>query len=43
MSDPILVLNLTFFFLLRVGLPLLLLVVLGVAIDKWQKHLHRET
>ena len=31
------ILSVTGFFLLRVGLPVLLLVVLGVLIDRWEK------
>lgn len=42
MSDLNLVFEIAVMFIVRIGVPLLLLVVLGVIIDRWQRRLHAQ-
>lgn len=42
MSEIQLVADVIFLFLFRIGLPLLVLVIVGVAIERWQRKLHEE-
>ena len=42
MSEFELVLNVISLFFLRLGIPLILLVIVGTLIDRWQRHLHRD-
>lgn len=37
MNDILMVVNVVVLFLLRIGLPVLVLVTLGTLIDRWQK------
>ncbi|MCA9884765.1 MAG: hypothetical protein KC546_05310 [Anaerolineae bacterium] len=42
MSDINLIFDVAVMFIIRIGIPLLLLVVLGTIIDRWQRKLHAE-
>lgn len=40
MTELTLVIDVVLMFFVRIGIPLILLVVLGVLIDRWQRRLH---
>jgi hypothetical protein len=40
MSEFALILNVIVLFLFRIGVPLLLLVIVGIIIERWQSKLH---
>jgi|GEM_PF-6705390 len=42
MTELALVINVVLMFFGRIGIPLILLVILGVLIDRWQQRLHEE-
>lgn len=42
MSDLNFVFEIAVMFIVRIGVPLLLLVILGVIIDRWQRKLHAQ-
>ena len=41
MNDIVLILEVIGLFLLRIGIPLILLVTLGTLIDRWQSRAHK--
>jgi uncharacterized membrane protein len=43
MTELQLVIYVIFFFFVRIGIPLILLVILGTVIDRWQRKLHNES
>ena len=42
MNDIVLILEVIGLFLLRIGIPLILLVTLGTLIDRWQTRVHKK-
>ena len=40
MTELTLVINVFLMFFVRIGIPLIMLVILGVVIDRWQRKLH---
>lgn len=42
MNDLMLIIEVTILFFIRIGIPVLLLIVLGVVIDRWQAHREAE-
>jgi hypothetical protein len=40
MTELTLIISVIFFFFVRIGIPLILLVILGIMVDRWQQRLH---
>lgn len=38
MNELTMIIEVTILFFIRIGIPLLLLIVLGVVVDRWQSH-----
>ena len=42
MTEFTLIINVILMFFLRIGLPLIVLVILGIVVDRWQTRLHQD-